>query len=187
MRNNDQVLVEQAQSGNIAAFEKLIFQYDREVLSIAATYVNNADDAKDIYQDVLLRVYRALPKFEHRSEFSTWLFRITTNVCLTHRARAKHHAHASLDAPSDDEESHYDRIAGGDPTDKAVIDDEISSRIERALGELSPQQRLVFTLKHYKGYKLKEIADMTNCSEGTVKKHLFTAIRRLRERLYDMK
>ena len=75
-----------AQQGDILAFEQLVYRHDKKVLSIAARYVTSADDAKDIYQEVFLRVYRGLKKFRFKSEFSTWVHRITVNVCLTHRS-----------------------------------------------------------------------------------------------------
>ena len=82
-------LIIKAQQGDQIAFEELIYNYDRSVLSIAMKYVGDSDDAKDIYQEVFIRVFRGLKKFEFRSEFSTWLFRITTNVCLTYKTKKK--------------------------------------------------------------------------------------------------
>ena len=95
MRNlsalNDSEVIREAQQGNKNAFDELVCRYDKQVLSLAARYVNQADEAKDIYQEVFLRAYKGLKKFQSRSEFATWLYRITTNVCLTHGARRKNH------------------------------------------------------------------------------------------------
>jgi len=181
---NDSELILKARGGDPVAFEQLVHRYDRQVLSMAANYVNSSDEAKDIYQEVFLRVYRGLKNFELRSEFSTWLYRITTNVCLTHRSRRKRHMHASIHEGEGDEESHG--VAGTMESDRQAMDSEISSSIEDALEVLSPKQRLVFTLRHYDGYKLREIATMMNCTEGTVKKYLFTATRRMREQLKEV-
>ncbi len=182
-------LIMQAQRGNMDAFEQLVQRYDKKVLTIAAGYVDNADDAKDIYQEVFLRVYKALPKFRHKSEFSTWLFRVTTNVCLTHRSRSKRHAHTSLDrnAGDDDGQPHAlkDTLSDHSTADQQAKDAEISARIEEALKTLSPRQRMVFTLKHYDGYKLREIAEMMKCSEGAVKKYLFEGTARMRNQLKE--
>ncbi|GJQ21347.1 MAG: hypothetical protein HBSIN02_17020 [Bacteroidia bacterium] len=93
---SDTDLILRAKDGDMAAFEQLVHRYDSHVLSMAASFVNNAEDAKDIYQEVFLRVYRGLRKFELRSEFSTWLYRIATNVCLSHRSRRKRNSHASI-------------------------------------------------------------------------------------------
>jgi len=189
MAANDTELIVQTQRGNMDAFEQLVQRYDKRVLTIAAGYVNCADDAKDIYQEVFLRVYKGLPKFQYKSEFSTWLYRITTNVCLSHRSRGRRHSHTSLDqnVNDDDGQPHAlkDTLAGDTSADQQAHDAEISMRVEQALNTLSPRQRMVFTLKHYEGYKLREIAEMMKCREGTVKKYLFEAMARLKKQLKD--
>jgi RNA polymerase sigma-70 factor, ECF subfamily len=189
MAANDAELIIQTQCGNMDAFEQLVQRYDKRVLTIAAGYVNSSDDAKDIYQDVFLRVYKGLPKFQYKSEFSTWLFRITTNVCLSHRMRGRRHSHTSLDQNVNDEDGQphalKDTLSDNTTTDQQTHDAEISMRVELAMKTLSPRQRMVFSLRHYDGYKLKEIAGMMNCSEGTVKKYLFEATARLRKQLKD--
>jgi RNA polymerase sigma-70 factor (ECF subfamily) len=180
----DSEIIREARQGNRAAFDELVYRYDRQVLSIAARYVNVADDAKDIYQEVFLRVYKGLKNFQARSEFSTWLFRITTNVCISHGSRRKHHTHISRDADENDGDAGHG--TSDHHSDRDTLSGEISTRVEEAMGALSPQQRMVFTLKHYEGYKLREISGMLGCSEGTVKKHLFTALQRLRNQLKDL-
>ena len=189
MAASDTELILQTQRGNMDAFEQLVQRYDKRVLTIAAGYVNSSDDAKDIYQEVFLRVYKGLPKFQYKSEFSTWLFRITTNVCLSHRMRGRRHSHTSLDQSVNDEDgqSHAlkDTLSDNTTSDQQIHNAEIILRVEQALKSLSPRQKMVFSLKHYEGYKLREIAEMMKCSEGTVKKYLFEATARLRMQLKD--
>jgi RNA polymerase sigma-70 factor (ECF subfamily) len=182
-------LLLKARTGNMEAFEALVQRYDRRVLTIAAGYVNSADDAKDIYQEVFIRVYRSLPKFEMRSEFSTWLFRVTTNVCLSHRSRSRRHRHTGLDSRTDEEGiSHAvsETLSDKQTAERMGEDEETGRRVGKALESLSPRQRLVFTLRHYEGYKLLEIAEMLKCSEGTIKKYLFEATSRMRIQLQDL-
>jgi RNA polymerase sigma-70 factor (ECF subfamily) len=190
MASNDTELIMLSQQGNMDAFEHLVQRYDKRVLTIAAGYVNCSDDAKDIYQEVFLRVYKGLPKFQFKSEFSTWLFRITTNVCLSHRMRGRRHAHTSLDQSIQDANGQphtlKDTLIDNTMADQQAHNAEISKRVEQALTQLSPRQKMVFTLKHYDGYKLREIAEMLKCSEGTVKKYLFEATSRLRKQLVDV-
>ena len=184
---DDRILILSAKEGNVGAFEQLVQKYDRKVFSIASMYVQSSEDAKDIYQEVFVRVYKGLRKFQFRSEFSTWLYRITTNVCLTHRTKSKRYAHASLDEAHDEDESHGSTrghaLVDERTTDQTMVNTEISENVERALAVLSPRQKMVFTLRHYEGHKLKEIAAMMNCSEGTVKKYLFTATEKMRTQL----
>jgi len=164
-----------------------VYRYDRSVLSITIKYANNEDDAKDLYQEVFIRVYRSIKGFRFQSEFSTWLFRITTNVCLTYKSRSKEHLKVSIDKEYDDEENEFS-------TKKELVYDglspeEISSGanlreiVNAAVESLSPKQKMTFVLKHYEGYKIREIAEMLNCKEGTVKKYLFDATKNLREKL----
>jgi RNA polymerase sigma-70 factor (ECF subfamily) len=190
MAPHDTELIQKAQQGDFSAFEQLVFRYDKQVLTIAARFVQSSDDAKDIYQEVFLRVYQGLRRFKMQSEFATWLYRITTNVCMTHRTRRKKHSHVSLDEEYDESEGepHPSHVATSeDPApDQRAINQEISIHVRDALETLSPQQKLVFTLKHYEGWKLREIAEAMQCSEGTVKKHLFNATQRMREQLKDV-
>src|SRR6185503_13603681 len=97
LEQEEHELILEAQRGNVIAFERLVQLYDRQVLSLALSLMRNEEDAKDIYQEVFIRVYRALPKFRMDSKFSTWLHRIVTNVCLTHRSRSKRYEYTSLD------------------------------------------------------------------------------------------
>jgi len=189
MAPTDSELILRSKQGDAVAFEQLVQRYDKRVLTIAASHTSNSDDAKDIYQEVFIRVYKGLNKFESRSEFSTWLYRITTNVCLSHRSRAKRRPHASLDEErgEEDGQSHTlkDTIGSGQRTDERMISREISTHIEKAMNELSPKQRIVFRLRHYEGYKLREIAEMMNVGEGTVKKYLFEATATMRAQLKE--
>jgi RNA polymerase sigma-70 factor (ECF subfamily) len=183
----DQELISRVQRGETSAFDELVCRYDRQILSIASSYTNNPEDAQDIYQEVFLRVYRSLSGFQFRSEFSTWLHRIVTNVCLTHQSRNKSRAFVTLEEEMETQAHVVEAspIGGPQPVspERHAQNVEISRYIQAALATLSPQQRLVFTLKHYQGYKLREIAVMMECSEGTVKKYLFTATDKMRRRL----
>jgi RNA polymerase sigma-70 factor (ECF subfamily) len=185
-------LILRAKKGDMQAFEKLIYRYDKHVLAIAASYRHSKEDAKDIYQEVFIRVYKGLNNFEGKSEFSTWLYRIATNVCLTFSSWRKKHTYASIDQefPADEDgngQSLSDKLADESSTDQQLMDKEISLQIRQAMESLSPQQKMVFTLKHYQDLKIKEIADMMKCSEGTVKKYLFTATQKMRDKLKDFK
>jgi len=187
MHLTDTDLIIQTQKGDQNAFEELVYRYDRNVLSIAMRYAFNEDDAKDLYQEVFIRVYRGLKNFRFQSEFSTWLFRITTNVCLTYKSRSKEHLRVSINNNYGDDENEF--AAQEELTYKGSSPEEISSGsdlgeiVNAAVESLSPKQRMTFVLKHYEGYKIREIAEMLNCKEGTVKKYLFDAIRNLRKKL----
>jgi RNA polymerase sigma-70 factor (ECF subfamily) len=190
MTQQETELIIRAQNGNIAAFEELIYNYDKKVLALALKYVKNEDDAKDIYQDVFIRVFRGLKRFQFKSEFSTWLYRIVINVCLTHKTRSNKREFVSIYPESDEERENMNtdlEIIDNNPLpDRSVTSAEISEHINSAIETLSPRQKMIFILKHYEGYKLTEIAEMLQCGEGTIKKYLFDAVRKMRTQLADL-
>jgi RNA polymerase sigma-70 factor (ECF subfamily) len=186
MDSNERELINKARQGDQYAFEQLVYRYDCSVLSIAMRFVNDPDEAKDIYQEVFIRVFKGLKKFEFRSEFSTWIFRITTNVCLTHKSRSKRQMKVSSYNElinEDDDFMSNEIIDDGMSPEEEVSSKNLAEFIDEAVESLSERQKITFILKHYEGYKIREIAEMLDCKEGTVKKYLFDAIQKLKNRL----
>jgi RNA polymerase sigma-70 factor, ECF subfamily len=185
----DQALIGQIKAGNFAAFEQLVDRYDRQVFCIIARYVQNAEDAKDLFQEVLIKVYRGLPNFQHRSSFSTWLFRVTTNVCLSHHIKKKAEPYFTTAGHTDaeDEDHRTTTLPHTSTPERQLEQKELSQRVNRVIGQLPPKQRYVFTLKYLEGYKIREIAGMMKCHEGTVKRYLFNAMRTVRDDLQSIR
>jgi RNA polymerase sigma-70 factor, ECF subfamily len=190
---DEQVLVRQAQAGNRPAFEELVRRYDRDVLRLALNLVRHNADAQDIYQDVFLRAYRNLPRFRFECSFYTWIYRITTNVCLDHlrrrTSRREDQAPQSnqKDAGAQDVfDQQVEHRAAGNP-ERHLLGQELGRHIEAAIRELSPRERLIFELKHYQGLKLRVIGEMLGTTEETVKNSLFRATRKLRASLDNMR
>jgi len=185
MSQTDYQLIINAQKGDMASFEELVYRYDHHVLNIAKSFRNSDDDAKDIYQEVFMRVFRGLKNFQFKSEFTTWLFRITTNVCLTFQSRKKDHD--SLDQVislgDDNTTTLAENISDYSSADELLISGEISKYVQLALNDLPPKQKMVFTLKYYEEYKIRQIAEMMQCSEGAVKRYLFVATHKMRSKL----
>jgi RNA polymerase sigma-70 factor (ECF subfamily) len=185
MKKTDTQLILGAQQGDMTAFEELVRRYDRQVLNIAKSFRSSNEDAKDIYQEVFMRVYKGLNDFQFKSEFSTWLFRITANVCISFHARKKEmdSIDRQIGGEEDDGYTLGDSIASDSSTDSLLLNSEIIDNVNSALEKLPPRQKLAFTLKYYEDYKIKEIADMLQCSEGSVKRYLFNASNKMREKL----
>lgn len=180
MTLSDNELIINANNGDVMALEELIYRYDKMVLRIAMKYTGDSDDAKDIYQEVFIRVYKSLAGFKFQSEFSTWLFRITSNVCISFKRKYSRQIHLSL---NDDDNSEYISAIPDEEVlspDNLVVNSENGVKINEALNTLSPNQKMSFLLKHYEGYKIREIAEIMNCKEGTIKKYLFEAVRKLK-------
>jgi RNA polymerase sigma-70 factor, ECF subfamily len=186
----DTELIRKAQEGDWTAFGELVRRHDTAVLALAARFVQNAEDAKDIYQEVLIRVYRGLPSFRCESQFSTWIHRITVNVCLSfirQRKRSGGEQDVVRDRGEDEEDVPVaEPVSEAVAPDRRAMDVEIAERVARAILTLPPQQRMVFTLYHEQEYTLKEIALSLDCAEGTVKRYLFEATRTMRKALRDL-
>jgi RNA polymerase sigma-70 factor (ECF subfamily) len=188
---NERTLVAEAQAGNRAAFEELVHRFDRDVLRLALNLMKRPEDARDVYQEAFLKVYRNLHRFRFECSFYTWLYRIVTNVCLDHLRRRQ--ARPEDQAPEINSGNHeegitdfFERQRERRPTldpERQLFGKEIQARITSAMERLSPRERIVFELKHYQGLKLRAIGDALGTTEETVKNSLFRATRKLRSQL----
>ncbi|GAB4286506.1 MAG: RNA polymerase sigma factor RpoE [Ignavibacteriaceae bacterium] len=184
MTEADKELIIRSNQGDISAFEQLVFKYDRIVFSVILKYIKDNDEAKDIYQEVFIRAFRGLKKFRFQSEFSTWLYRIAANVCLSYIGKQKRNPVDPF-LQSDENENAPDKAVETLSPENQYEKKEMMNAIEQAVNELSPRQRMSFILKHYEGYKINEIAEIMGCGEGTIKKYLFESIRKLKNQLYE--
>jgi RNA polymerase sigma-70 factor, ECF subfamily len=182
---DNSLLIREAQGGDAAAFEQLVRAYDRAVLRLALHITGSEQDAQDIYQEVFLRAFQSLPRFRFECSFYTWLYRITSNLCLDYlRRRHRLQKHFSvMVSPDGQEREALDLVPDSAPAhdpERQLISGELRLRIKRALGTLSPRERLVFDLKHSHGLRLRTIADVLKTSEGAVRNTLFRATQKLR-------
>ncbi len=148
---------------------------------LAYQLTKNERDAEDLYQDVFLKAFKHIKQFEFRSEFYTWLYRITVNTAYNyHRKLSRMHI---VEAPGD---SDYDPINWVTSDSEADNEEhELRQAIKDSLNILPQQQRTVFILKHLQKLKIKDIALIMDVTEGTVKKYLFRAMEKLRIALKD--
>src|SRR5712691_242527 len=187
---DERTLIQLAQAGKRAAFEELVHKYDRDVLRVALNLLRSPEDARDVYQEAFLKVYKNLHRFRFECSFYTWVYRIVTNVCLDHMRRR--HSRPEDQAPevvpggeagsTDFFDRQRENRVTADP-ERHLIGKEISRHIAAALERLSPRERMVFEMKHYQGLKLRAIGEVLGTSEETVKNSLFRATRKLRAQL----
>lgn len=188
---NERTLVAEAQAGGRAAFEELVHRYDRDVLRLALNLMKRPEDARDVYQEAFLKVYRNLHRFRFECSFYTWLYRIVTNVCLDQlrRRQARPEDQAPEPASAHQEEGitdFFERQREQRPAldpERQLLGKEIRVRLAAAMQRLSPRERIVFELKHYQGLKLRAIGDALGTTEETAKNSLFRATRKLRSQL----
>src|SRR5436305_14951397 len=182
-------LIRAAQAGDQDAFEQLVRTYDQSVLRLAMNLLRSPEDARDVYQEAFLRVYRNLHTFRFDCSFHTWLYRIVTNLCLDHLRKRKVRREESTvvettEGPLNRMDSVAEERVQGDPQ-RNLLSRELRSRIERVLGELTPRERMVFELRHYQGLRLRAIGDMLGTSEEAAKNCLFRATQKMRVALGD--
>jgi RNA polymerase sigma-70 factor (ECF subfamily) len=182
----DLELVKKAQQGNNQAFEELVKRYEQRVYNIAYRMLSNEEEAKDALQDTFLRVFRFIKKFKGDSSFYTWLYRITTNVCLTRlkQRKGKEQVTISLDEPVSDEDDMQREI----PDD--VYNPEIlyqrrrmANALQDAISELPSDYRSVVVLRDLQGLSNKEAGKALQLSIAAVKSRLHRGRVFLRNRL----
>ncbi|MFA7330811.1 MAG: sigma-70 family RNA polymerase sigma factor [Candidatus Delongbacteria bacterium] len=188
---DEQELIRRAQAGDQQAFEGLMRLYQRRVMGLIRSFVRNADDAQDVFQDVFLRVWLGLARFRLESSFYTWLYRITVNRCLTwHDQRGRReNLHATPLESMDDDEDWLERtihLQGvREESDWPLGKAELLRKIWHAVETLNPKQRLIFCLRYQHGLQVKEISEVFDMPDGTVKILAFRAIRQIRAKLKD--
>jgi RNA polymerase sigma-70 factor (ECF subfamily) len=185
-RLNPQVdsLIRAAQRGNQGAFEELVRMYDQSVLRLAMNLLRSPEDARDVYQEAFLRVYRNLHTFRFDCSFHTWLYRIVTNICLDQLRKRKVRKEEpsvveTAEGPVDRMDAFEEDGAEADP-ERSMWNSELRAKIESALGDLTPRERMVFELRHYQGLRLRNIGEMLNTSEEAAKNCLFRATQKMR-------
>ncbi|MCB0259673.1 MAG: sigma-70 family RNA polymerase sigma factor [Calditrichae bacterium] len=186
MDNHELELIRRARQGSVEAFDQLVRLHDRQVLQMIRNIVGNLDDAYDVYQETFIRAYHKLASFRFESELSTWLGRIAINLSISWRKRQRRRQWLTLEPVNND--AVYGKNTEGDaqPDEGAeglMMNRELRAEILREVNRLPEQQRTVFILKHFQGLKIREIADMMDCAEGTVKNHLFRATQKLQKSL----
>ncbi len=184
-------LVEAAQRGDEAAFAELVRLYDRSVLRIALRILRSADEAQDAYQEAFLKVYRKLGTFRFQCRLHTWIYRIATNACLDQLRRRKSRPEfTALETSDVPGRSPLDLATDTNPRsspDRMASSSEKRKRVDQAMERLSERERIVFTLRHYGGMRLREISEANSMSEESVKQCLFRATRKLRKELVDVR
>jgi RNA polymerase sigma-70 factor (ECF subfamily) len=176
--------IERAQQGDADAFEALLRSYQRRVFSVIGSVVRQPAETEDIAQQVFLKVYLGLGRFDFRSAFSTWLYRIVVNECYDHLRRQRALKSAPPGGIRMGDLAELDRWASvGRPGAEIDIARRLELRevVEQLLGRLPAGDRLLLILKEVEGFTTEEIAHFVGRKESTVKVRLFRARKRLVE------
>jgi len=174
MGQNEQILLEKAKAGDVAAFEELIEGYQKKIYNLAYRILGNYEDANDMAQEALIRIFRSIANFKEQSSFSTWVYRITTNVCLDEIRKKKNKKVISLDEEihMDDGEMKRQIMSDDIQPDAAAELEELRTLVSDAINSLPEDQRLVITLRDIQGLSYEEISSVLDCPSGTVKSRI---------------
>lgn len=188
----DEMLMVRYQRGDTHAFATLVGRHTRPVYSFVFRQLRDASVAEEVTQDVFMRVVQKAGEFKHEARFSTWLYSITRNLCVDQLRRLSHRRHASLDGPraggGEDAPTLGDSVADQHPkasAERSIENTRVLDTIVRAVEALPEEQREVFLLREVAELPFKEIAEITDTPENTVKSRMRYALDRLREALSD--
>lgn len=181
----DNALIQRCKQGDIRAFNELVERYEKRVFNFAYRMSGNYDDANDVSQEAFIRVFNSINTFRGDANFTTWLYRIVTNVYLDERKKQKSHLHTSLEDYIELEENTVTRqIEDGNPTpDRMVEAGERNDLMNNAIQQLPEYQRIMVILYHTQNKSYDEIAQIMKLPIGTVKSRLNRARIALKEKL----
>ena len=169
----DAELVRHCQDGDMAAFEQLFHRHQERVFSVASRMMSNPEDALDVTQEIFLRAYQKIGKFNFTSAFSTWMYRLATNLCIDELRRRKRIINT---APLEEAISVADVNT---PEENAVAKDR-RNQVWEAINSLKEKEKSIIILRDIEGLSYKEIAEVFGCSLGRVKSRIHEARQKLR-------
>lgn len=183
MEGDDAAIVERVLSGEIEAFRSLVERHSRRVFAMAYRITGNEHDADDIVQDTFTKAYRQLDRFESRSRFGTWLYRIAAN-CAVDLVRARKVREEIAEPVTSDGSTLLDSIpAQSEHPDQRVQGREIREQIVAAMDQLTPAERTAFVMRHYDDMSIREIGEALKLKDNATKNTIFRAVRKLRQAL----
>ena len=172
----DSSLIQEFKQGDEKAFNQLVLRYQKRVYDLTYRLVRNHEDAADLSQEVFVRAYRGLKKFEERSSFYVWLNRIAVNLCINFTRREKFRSFLSIFDLSE-------KPGLSSSPEEDVEKEELRRALDRAVKSLPERQRVTFVLKRYQDLPYREIAQIMEISEGAAKANYFQAVKKLQKLL----
>ncbi len=170
-------VVKRVQAGDVAAFDQLIRKYRERLFGVVYNLTSNREDTADLVQDAFIKAFQSINRFQGQSAFFTWLYRIAVNTALSHLRKNKLRTFFSLEKIQEDDPS--SKVLA-DLTDRSGADRdaylrELQEKLNEAMQKLSIKHRTVITLFEIDGLSHAEIAEIMECSEGTVRSRLHYA------------
>jgi len=184
MEWTDSAAAEEARKGDQRAFGALVERHSRSVFRLAFRMTGNEQDAEDLVQETFLKAYKQLHRFDGRSAFGTWLYRIAANCSLDLIRARKNRAERQTSASSSEAIDLLDQVAAPGPSpERLARSGQVASLLKPALEQLTDLERTAFVLRHYEGCGIAEIAGMLGVETNAAKHSVFRAVQKLRRAL----
>lgn len=181
----DEALVALCQQGQGDYFEVLVRRYMEKAFHIAYDFTRNQETAKDLSQDAFLRAYANIKRFDGRSSFYTWFYRIVVNLCLDHARRSGRVIWESLDQSVEESGGQRQLVNTRYLPDQEAIAGDANRRANATLVSMPNKQRTAFLLRNQEGLAIADIAKVMKTTEGTVRVYLHRAVAALRQSLVE--
>ena len=181
--DSEERLIRGARKGHVPSFSALVEAQQEKMIHVAYSFLGNWEDARDAAQEAFVKAFQGLRSFNEKSRFSTWLYRIVVNQCKDELRKKK--VRAAVPSFSESEEGNrvdvLESEASATDVRQELSNRELEAEIHRSLEGLPFQQRSVFVLRYFEGFKLEEIAESLKVSTGAVKAHLWQAHQKMRQ------
>ncbi len=174
----DEIIIKKINQGDENLFEVLVDRYSEKLLHYVYRMIRSMDDAEDVLQDALIRIYTNLDKFDTSRSFKSWAYKITTNICIDYTRKKKKVVSLDKNYTSNENSSStlLETIADTekDP-EKKILDEELLEELQKAVNDLPKKHKEAFILFHFDEFSYKDISETLSIPIGTVKSRLFTA------------
>ncbi|MCZ6674349.1 MAG: sigma-70 family RNA polymerase sigma factor [Verrucomicrobia bacterium] len=187
-RDVDWLLVQRVQAGEVAAFDELVIKYRERIYSVVYNLTSNKEDSFDLSQEAFIKAFQSIARFRGKSSFFTWLYRIAVNTTLSFLKKNRHRRFLSYENITEEASSSevLDVLAAKTSTEKPTLIKELQHKLNEAMQTLSVKHRTVLVLFEIDNLSHQAIADIMNCSVGTVRSRLHYAKKQLQSELQDL-
>lgn len=179
----DEELVARAQAGDQESFNQLVARWERPIYALAYRTLGREEDARDVVQEAFLRAFRGLKGFKGQAKFSSWLYRITLNLCRDWMRKARRAPMIQVPENEDGLDMAEQMPSTAESVEELVNRRQMSAAVAKAMAELPDEQRVAILMKEFHGLTFQEIADALDCPLSTVKTRLYQGLSVLRRRL----
>jgi RNA polymerase sigma-70 factor (ECF subfamily) len=183
MAVSDEELVERSVAGDTDSFNQLVVRWERPIFALAYRQIGREEEARDVVQEAFLRAFRALPGFKGQAKFSSWLYRITLNLCRDWMRRERRAPFVPTPEGVDIADLERPETGAAESVEDLVARKDLGEHVARAMRRLPDEQRSTILLKEYHGLTFQEIAELQGCPLSTVKTRLYQGLTVLRREL----